>query len=136
MLDSLFDPSELQILCDEFDNVVSSWAERYYEQGRLSKRFEDDPFEHRLFSIHQAIEGNCHEFLSAVSGKRKTAGMFYVMTLHEIFDVVESIVGSENLVHPQINVRAKLPDGKTVVSWHQDHGHLHKNAEDTIMVKI
>ena len=136
VLDGLFDPSELQILYDDFNNIVGNWADTYYEQGQLSNLFEDDPFEHRLFSIYQAMEGNCHELLSAVSGKRKTAGMFYVMTLHQILNVVESIIGSEILVHPQFNARAKLPDGKSVVPWHQDLGYLHKNAEDTFMVNF
>ena len=39
-------------------------------------------------------------------------------------------------MHPQFNARAKLPDGKSAVPWHQDLGCLHKNAEDTFMVNF
>ena len=136
VIDDLFDPSELQILYDDFNSVVDDWANVYYEQGRLFNLFKDDPFEYRLFSIHQALKGNCHELLSAVSGKRKTAAMFHVMMLPRILNVVESIIGSEILVHPQFNARAKLPDSKSVVPWHQDLGYLHKNAENTFMVNF
>ena len=111
VIDDLFDPSELQVLYDDFNSVVDNWANFYYKQGQLSNLFEDDPFEHRLFSIYQALEGNCYELLSAVSGKRKTAGMFHVMMLPQILEVVESVIGAEILVHPQFNARAKLPDG-------------------------
>ena len=136
VIDDLFDPSELQVLYDDFNSVVDNWANFYYKQGQLSNLFKDDPFEHRLFSIYQALEGNCYELLSAVSGKRKTAGMFYVMMLPQILEVVESVIGAEILVHPQFNARAKLPDGRSVVPWHQDLGYLDKDAEDTFMVNL
>ena len=136
VIDDLFDPSELQVLYDDFNSVVDNWANFYYKQGQLSNLFEEDPFEHRLFSIYQALEGNCYELLSAVSGKRKTAGMFHVMMLPQILEVVESVIGAEILVHPQFNARAKLPDGRSVVPWHQDLGYLDKDAEDTFMVNL
>ena len=136
VIDDLFDPSELQVLYDDFNSVVDNWANFYYEQGQLTNLFNDDPFEHRLFSIYQALEGNCYELLSAVSGKRKTAGMFHVMMLPQILEVVESVIGAEILVHPQFNARAKLPDGRSVVPWHQDLGYLDTDAEDTFMVNF
>jgi ectoine hydroxylase-related dioxygenase (phytanoyl-CoA dioxygenase family) len=62
--------------------------------------------------------------------------MFHVMMLPQILEVVESVIGAEILVHPQFNARAKLPDGRSVVPWHQDLGYLDKDAEDTFMVNF
>lgn len=136
VLENFFDPSELEILRADFNGVVDDWANTYYQQGRLTDLFADQSFEHRLFSIHQAMTGDCHELLTAISGKRKTAAMFYVMTLPEILDLVGFLIGPEILAHPQFNARAKLPDRTSVVPWHQDLGYLHKSAEETFMVNL
>ena len=82
------------------------------------------------------MDGQCKELLEAVLGKRKTPGMFHVMTLPGILDVVESLIGPEILVHPQFNSRAKLPDGTSVVDWHQDIGFLDPDVMDTFMVNF
>ena len=136
ILENFFAPSELEILYADFNGVIENWANIYYKQGRLTDLFANHPFERRLFSIHQAMEGECHELLADVSGKRKTAAMFHVMPMPEILDLVEFFIGPEILVHPQFNSRAKLPDRKSVVSWHQDLGYLDKSAEETFMVNL
>ena len=135
-IERLFDLGQLEPLTVELAGVVDEWAERYHVKGRLADKFADEPFERRLFRIHEAMDGQCNELLQAVSGKRKTAGMFHVMTLPEILDVVESVIGPEILVHPQFNSRAKLPDGSSVVDWHQDIGFLDPDVLQTFMVNI
>ena len=135
-IERLFDPGQLDTLIVELNGVVDEWAERYCEEGRLEDRFADEPFERRLYLIHEAMDGRCEELLLAVLGKRKTAGMFHVMTLPEILDVVESLIGPEILVHPQFNSRAKLPDKTSVVNWHQDIGFLDPDVMQTFMVNF
>ena len=135
-IEGLFDPASLDPLIAELNEVVDGWAERYHEEGRLSERFAGEPFERRLFLIHETMDGQCRELLEAVLGKRKTAGMFHVMTLPEILDVVESLIGPEILVHPQFNSRAKLPDRTSVVDWHQDIGFLDPDVMQTFMVNF
>ncbi len=135
-VERLFEPASLDPLIAELNEVVDAWAERYCTEGRLSERFGEAPFEHRLYRIHQAMDGDCGELLTAVSGKRKTAGMFHVMTLPEILGVVESLIGPEILVHPQFNSRAKLPDRTSVVGWHQDIGFLEPEVLKTFMVNF
>ena len=136
LVESVFDPQALQPLIDELNGVVDTWARKYHKQGRLGNLFADEPFERRLFSIHQAMDGDCAEVLRDIGGKRKTAGMYHVMTLAPLLDIVESVIGAEILAHPQFNSRAKLPDGKAVVPWHQDIGFLSGDAEDTFMVNF
>jgi hypothetical protein len=120
LLDNLYDPARLDPLIDELTHIIDRWAHRYYEQKRLADMFEGEPFDRRFFRIHEAMNGACSELNDAVLGKRKTAGMFHVMTLPEILDVVQSLIGPEILVHPQFNCRAKFPDLTSVVDWHQD----------------
>ncbi len=135
-IEGLFDPASLDPLIAELNDIVDEWAERYYAEGRLANRFADDPFDRRLYLIHAAMDGNCGELMEAVLGKRKTAGMFHVMTLPEILEVVESVIGPEILVHPQFNSRAKLPDRTSVVDWHQDIGFLDPDVMETFMVNF
>ena len=68
VLEDFFDPSELEILYADFNDVVENWANIYYKQGRLTDLIANHPFERRLFSIHQAMKGECHELLADVSG--------------------------------------------------------------------
>ncbi len=135
-IERLFDPALLDPLIAELDEVVDTWAERYYADGKLGNRFTNEPFERRLYLIHEAMDGCCRELMEAVLGKRKTAGMFHVMTLPGILDVVESLIGPEILVHPQFNSRAKLPDKTSIVDWHQDIGFLDPDVMQTFMVNF
>lgn len=135
-IEQLFDPAELDVLIEDLSGVIDYWATVYHKQGRLRDLFVDEPFERRLFCIHQAMEGGCPEVKEAIGGKRKTPAMFHVMTLQPILDVVESVIGPEILAHPQFNSRAKLPDRKSIVNWHQDIGFLEKDADETFMVNF
>lgn len=132
----LFDPSKLDPLIDELNNVIDSWARVYHREGRLSRLFYDEPFEKRMYKIYTTMKGECPEMVEAVLGKRKTAGMFHVMTLPEILDTVESIIGPEILVHPQFNSRVKFPDKTSIVNWHQDIGFLDPEVKNTFMVNF
>ena len=135
-IERLFDPGLLAPLIAELGQVVAGWALIYEAEGRLPARFDDEPFERRLFKLQEAMDGACPEVRQAISGKRKTPGMFHVMTLPPILDVVESLVGPEIMSHPQFNSRAKLPDKTSVVNWHQDIGFLDPEAEETFMVNF
>ena len=136
LLDNLYDPARLDPLIDELTHIIDRWAHRYYEQKRLADMFEGEPFDRRFFRIHEAMNGACSELNDAVLGKRKTAGMFHVMALPEILDVVQSLIGPEILVHPQFNCRAKFPDRTSVVDWHQDIGFLDAAVLETFMVNF
>ena len=135
-IERLFNPDLLTPLIAELNQVVAGWALIYEAEGRLSDRYDNEPFERRLFKMQEAMNGACPEVRQAISGKRKTPGMFHVMTLSPILDVVESLIGPEIMSHPQFNSRAKLPDKSSVVNWHQDIGFLDPDAEETFMVNF
>lgn len=135
-IERLFNPDLLAPLIAELNQVIAGWALIYEAEGRLPNKFDDEPFERRLFRIDEAMNGACPEIRGAIGGKRKTPGMFHVMTLPAILDAVESLIGPEILSHPQFNSRAKLPDKTSVVNWHQDIGFLEPEAEETFMVNF
>lgn len=135
IIDSLFDPILLDPLIEEINSDVDHWAKVYYRERRLPETFSEEPFERRLRSIQMAM-GDFPELLGAVLGKRKTEAMFELLSMPEILDVVESVIGPDILVHPQFNSRAKMPDGTSVVGWHQDMGFLGEEVADTFMVNF
>ena len=135
VIESLFDPARLDGLIGELNCLVEDWANRYHALGRLDDMYSGEPFERRLYCIGEAMVDTSEAF-EAVLGKRKTPATFQVLTLPEILDTVESVIGPEILVHPQFNSRAKLPDSRSVVDWHQDIGFLDEEVEDTFMVNF
>ena len=135
VIEDLFPALRLDGLVHELNGVIDEWADVYHQEGRLDEVYAGEPFEKRLRSIHLAM-GDFPELLSAVLGKRKTPAMFDALTMPEILDAVESVIGPEILVHPQFNSRAKMPDGMSVVGWHQDMGFLNEDVADTFMVNF
>ncbi len=135
VIESLFAPARLDVLIGELNSVVEDWANRYHVMGHLDDMYSGEPFERRLYCIEEAMV-DTSEVFEAVLGKRKTPATFEVLTLPEILDTVESVIGPEILVHPQFNCRAKLPDNRSVVDWHQDIGFLDEEVEETFMVNF
>jgi hypothetical protein len=117
--------------------VVDGMIDEAYKAGRLSTRFEGDPFDLKLASLRKVL-GQGNDVEQAVTGKNlRSQGMFELMTCGEILDLVESVIGEEILVHPQFNCQAKFPgEQESLIPWHQDLGFLDPSAEETVMVNF
>ena len=133
---------DMQLLISELNETVDQNAQQAQAKGELSELFEDEPFERRLARIVESVNDPSESsftdtLFEGLHGKLKTDGMFAVMTHPAILDIVESLIGPEILVHPQFNIRPKLPNQDTsVVPWHQDLGYLQADASDTFMVNF
>lgn len=133
---------DMQLLISELNETVDQNAQQAQAKGELSELFEDEPFERRLARIVESASNPSESsftdtLFEGLHGKLKTDGMFAVMTHPAILDIVESLIGPEILVHPQFNIRPKLPNQDTsVVPWHQDLGYLQADASDTFMVNF
>jgi hypothetical protein len=139
LLPSAVDPAIFQPLIEEFAAIIDHEATTAHAAGRLSERFEGEPFDRRMARVYEAMtEEDARKLWGRVHGKnQKTAGMFAVITHPALLDIVESLIGGEILAHPQFNSRAKLPHHQaTVVPWHQDMGYLHAEADETFMVNF
>jgi phytanoyl-CoA hydroxylase len=135
LLDKLLPPAACQPLVDEFNAAIDQKARAAQAKGHLPDLFEGAPFKHRLARICEAM-GTGKQFAGEILGKRhKTAGLFHLLTHPSLLDVVESLIGPEILVHPQFNLRAKMP-GEVEVEWHQDIAFLAKEVEQTLMVNF
>ena len=135
--------TDLDALTSEFADTVSRNAARAVKQGLIENAFPDEPFETRLARIVEsapdpkAADEPASVLFDNIRGKLRSPAMFGIMTHPDLLDIVESLIGPEILVHPQYNVRAKLPNqDRSVVPWHQDLGYLDLDAEDTFMVNF
>ncbi len=143
IIDEAFPPEDLNGLIAEFDATVETNARDAVAAGLIEETFPDKAFPTRLARIVEAASDRTAAdeidgvLFRALRGKLRSPAMFGVLTHPVLLDIVESIIGSEILAHPQFNVRAKLPaQDRTVVPWHQDLGYLQEDAADTMMVNI
>jgi phytanoyl-CoA hydroxylase len=143
VIEEAFPHSDLDAMTSEFTETVIRNAARAVEQGLIEKTFPDEPFETQLARIVEsapdpkAADEPASALFNDIRGKLKSSSMFQIMTHPDLLDIVESLIGPEILVHPQYNVRAKLPNqDRSVVPWHQDLGYLDLDAEDTFMVNF
>lgn len=142
LVEDVLPVEELQPLISELDETVDQNARDAQARGELTELFEEEPFERRLARIVESVADPSDTsftdtFFEGLHGKLKTEGMFAVQTHPAILDIVESLIGSEILAHPQFNIRPKLPNQDTsVVPWHQDLGYLQPDASETFMVNF
>ena len=135
LLEELLPDAAYHPLVEELNAVIDQKARQARDAGQLEDIFAEAPFERRLAQICSAL-GTGKRLIGEVLGKQhKSAGLFYLLTHPSILDVVESIIGPEILVHPQFNLRAKMP-GEPEVIWHQDIAFLDHEVEDTFMVNF
>lgn len=137
----ILDQEYLQPLRDELAAKVEAAIRDAVEEKQLdpSQTFDEADFASRFALASAACEDplwmwNQHFY----DQKPKTPGLFTLRTAPVLLDIVEALVGSEILAHPQYAVRAKLPDHETtVVPWHQDIGYLNpEEAGDTLIVNF
>ena len=135
LLEKLLPEAAYQPLVDELAAAIDQKARQAQAAGQLEDLFEDAPFKSRLARMCEAM-GADKGIVSEILGKEhKTAGLFHLLTHASLLDVVESVIGPEVLVHPQFNLRAKMP-GEAEVVWHQDIAFLDKEVEETFMVNF
>lgn len=135
LLDECLPVEAYQPLVNEFNTAIDRRAREAQARGQLEDVFADAPFDRRLAHLCAAM-GTDKRFVGEILGKaHKTAGLFSLLTHPAILNAVESIIGPEILVHPQFNVRAKMP-GEAEVAWHQDIAFLEPEVEETFMVNF
>ena len=126
--------ADLQPLISDIESVVEERVAAL-EQLDGSQRFEAAPFETRLHEIESGT-GEGIAIRKAVTGKHlKSAGLVSLAANERLLDVIEGLIGTEILFHPQYNVQAKMPhEHRSQIPWHQDLNFLDREAENTFMV--
>lgn len=142
LVEDVIASEDFELLIGELNHQVDQNIGDAVQKGDLEALFEDEGFERRLARAMAAkgmlaSSSFSDPLFKGITGKLKTEGMFKVMTHPLILDIVASLIGEEILVHPQFNIRPKLPQqDASVVPWHQDLGYLEQDAEETFMVNF
>ncbi len=156
-VEGVLDPKTvLDPIIEEYHGVLDSLASDLFESGQISSKFEGLPFDQRLIKIYQET-GQAHsqyfDFSLPFSGVKKDTpfwtgpAVFNAFINERLLDAVEQIIGPEIYSNPVQHVRIKPPekylpkneDGQPVIGatvWHQDHGVVTEEADDTNMVTV
>lgn len=139
----------------EYEDVLSRLANDLYDDGKLESTYADLSFGQRVTRIY-AETGRSHAqyfdfslpFRDVTEQTPFWAGQAVLdaLTAEPILDVVESLLGPEIYSNPVQHVRIKPPEqylpkknGKAVLSateWHQDHGVVTPEADETEMLTV
>jgi len=154
-VEGVLDPATvLDPIIEEYHGVLDNLAADLFGAGEISSRFEELPFDKRLIKIYQET-GEAHsqyfDFSLPFQGVRDDTpfwtgpAVFNAFVNENLLDVVEEFIGPEIYSNPVQHVRIKPPEkylpkndqglpviGPTV--WHQDHGVVTEEADDTNMV--
>ncbi len=130
-------PSVLMAVRRELDHLVGLTAERRVAEGRVPHRFENEPFETRLYRLY---EGHMDDAPTQFRPELHLRGMFDLFFNPQALDLVEQFLGPEIRLYPNYTVRPKFPEWKgTEVLWHQDGGYTAPGAQgvgDLRMVNV
>ena len=153
----ILDPvTTLDPVIDEYATVLDSLADALYAQGEITSRYEELEFGDRYIQI--CVEtGRIHSqffdfslpFQNVQPDTPFWAGpaVFRAFTDPNLLDVVESLIGPEIYSNPVQHVRIKPPErhlpknqfGNAILGatqWHQDHGVVTEEADDTQMLTV
>ena len=154
-VDGVLDPEEyLDPIIEEYSGVLDRLADELYDKGEIESRYEDLPFGDRVTKIYaetgKQFSGYFDFSLPFMGVTVETPfwtgqAVLNALTAEPLLDAVESLIGPEIYSNPVQHVRIKPPEqylpknanGEPVIGateWHQDHGVVTENADDTNMI--
>ena len=157
VVEDVLDPEAvLDPVIQEYHGVLDRLADHLYKQGDIASRYEELPFSERITRISAETGKNHQQFYDfslPFSGvKRDTPfwtgpAVFNAFVYEPLLDVIESLIGPEIYSNPVQHVRIKPPEqylpknehGDAVIgmtAWHQDHGVVTPEADDTKMLTV
>ncbi len=157
MLRQALDPERwLTPVLREYEGVLDRLATELLAAGRISRLYDDLPFESRFVEIcADSNETNAQHFDFSLpqSGVRRDTPMWHgpavfdMLRCPPLLDLVESIIGPEIYSNPVQHVRIKAPESREprdvtgalkmgATSWHQDNGVVLPDADHTQMLTV
>ena len=154
-VDGVLDAEEyLDPIIEEYSGVLDRLADELYDKGEIESRYEDMPFGDRVTKIYaetgKQFSGYFDFSLPFMGVTEETPfwtgqAVLNALTAEPLLDAVESLIGPEIYSNPVQHVRIKPPEqylpknanGEPVIGateWHQDHGVVTENADDTEMI--
>jgi hypothetical protein len=154
-VEGVLDPETvLDPIIEEYHGVLGKLAADLFADGKISSDFADLPFDARLIKIYQETKqahNQYFDFSLPFQGVQPDTpfwagpAVFNAFTNDRLLDVVEQLIGPEIYSNPVQHVRIKPPEkllpkndlGNPVIGatpWHQDHGVVTEEADDTNMI--
>lgn len=128
------DPVGLQPAIDEITSAIDKHAAEAVARGDLRHTYADEPFETRLWKIHQEYEDL---YWSVIYGQLQGHGIFALVSNEELLDLAESVVGPEIIGSAVYRLRPKLPGHwHGEVPWHQDSGYFEPVCDDELILTV
>ena len=118
---------DLQPVIDDYSAIVDELAKKLHAGGRISRLYEEEPFDTRLARICDEDEETyfeSDEFLDI--GHVRGRGTFEFMRNRNLLDLVEGFIGPEIACNSISHIRAKLPSDESrsrdsnIAPRHQD----------------
>ena len=135
MVPDVFTDAEIQPLREEITGVIDSAAREMLAAGKISRTWEEEPFETRLTRVF----GECDEILSPIVGRagggHSGPAFFEFITNQRLLGCMESLVGPEIIGSSVYRIRPKMPSyERGAVPWHQDSGYFSPHCDDELIV--
>ena len=112
-------PSDLASVRALIMVLVDRYADQLYQVGKISRLYEDEPFERRLALINQQAELGAS--LWDLTRAFDCPELFHLIRHPAILDSLESLLGSEIAWTGSYVTRLKMPRNEgTIFPWHQD----------------
>ena len=156
-VENLIDPEKIiDPIIDEYHTVLNNLAEKLFDEGKISSKYEDLDFGERVTRIYAESGEVYNQFidfsLPQTGIKEDTpfwAGpaVFNALKDDNLLDAVESIIGHEIFSNPIQHVRIKVPESEApkdenglvkfgATPWHQDAGVATEEVDNTNMLTV
>ena len=122
---------DLEPLIQDHNVIVDEIARDLHQQGKLTKLYENEPFDRRLARLADdcpEVDG-CPEF-----GVTRRRGTFEFLRNENLVDLIEAFIGPEITCNAVSHVRPKMPS--TDVVFHQDAVFTTQQAQGILQVTV
>ena len=154
---NVIDPAKtLDPLIAEYATVLDRLADELYAKGDIASRYDELAFGARYTKIcveTETVYNQYFDFSLPFQNVQPDTpfwtgpAVFQALTDSDLLDAVESLIGPEITSNPVQHVRIKPPEhllpknqfGNPILGatqWHQDHGVVTEEADDTRMLTV
>ena len=130
----VYDVADLEPLRDELTDVIHDKALELVAEGKLSRLYEEEPFERRLTRIFRETS----EIIGAIVGRGgggHSGPAFFDFVRHpNLLARIESLVGAEIVGSSVYRIRPKIPEwDRGAVPWHQDSSYFSPHCDGELI---
>ncbi len=156
-VENLIDPEKIiDPIIDEYHTVLNNLAEKLFDEGKISSKYEDLDFGERVTRIYAEsgeVYNQFFDFSLPQTGIKEDTpfwagpAVFNALKDDNLLDAVESIIGHEIFSNPIQHVRIKVPESEApkdenglvkfgATPWHQDAGVATEEVDATNMLTV